>query len=117
LYTRGVQGILKHTSMETSTKTMEIAQTIMDQIKYADRSALMAWGATHFAAIGESKEFQGGLAFQVNGLTHRGWVKVSLRWVDDYTIIFINKNREVVKTVEGCYCDMLVPVIDFIEGK
>lgn len=108
---------INNMNMETSNKTMEIAQTIMDQIKYADRSALMAWGATNFAAISESKEFQGGLTFQVNGLTHKGWVKVCLRWVDDYTIVFINKNREVVKTVEGCYCDMLVSVIDFIEGK
>lgn len=103
--------------METTTKTMEIAQTILEQIKYADRSALMAWGARNFSAVSESKEFQGGLAFQVNGLTHKGWVKVCLRHVDDYTIIFINKNREVVKTFEGAYCDMLVEVIDWIEGK
>lgn len=103
--------------MKTSTPTMEIARTILNQIQYADRSALMAWGASNFAAISPSREYQGGLAFQVLGLKHKGWVKVSLRWVDDYTIEFINRNREVVKTVEGCYCDMLVPVIDFIEGK
>lgn len=103
--------------MSTTTQTMEIAQTILDQIKYSDRSALMAWGAKNFAAIGESKEFQGGLAFQVNGLTHQGMVKVCLRWVDDYTIIFVNKKRETVKTFEGAYYDMLVPVIDWIEGK
>ena len=77
----------------------------------------MAWGATNFAALSESKEFQGGLVFKVNGLTHQGWVKICLRWVDDYTIVFINRNREVVKTFEGAYCDMLVPVIDWIEGK
>ena len=103
--------------METTIRTMEIAQTILAQIKYADRSALMAWGASNFAAIGESKEFQGGLTFQVNGLTHKGWVKVCLRWVDDYTVEFINKKWELVKTTEGAYCDMLVPVIDWIEGK
>ena len=103
--------------MESTSKIMEIAQTILDQIRYADRMAIIAWGAKNFSAISESKEFQGGLAFQVNGLTHKGWVKVCLRWVDDYTIIFINKNREVVKTFEGAYCDMLVPVIDWIEGK
>jgi len=103
--------------METSSQTMEIARTILEQIQYADRSALLAWGATNFAVISESKEYQGGLAFKVNGLTHKGWVKVCLRWVDDYTIIFINKNREIVKTLVGCYCDMLVEVIDWIEGK
>ena len=105
--------------METSTikQRMELAQTVLDQIKYADRSALMAWGATRFAAIKESKEFQGGLEMTVNGLKHKGWVKIELRWVDDYTITFINKKRQIVKVVEGCFCDMLVPVIDFIEGK
>ena len=103
--------------MESTSKTMEIAQTILDQIRFTDKWALMSWGASNFSAINESKEFQGGLTFQVNGLTHKGWVKVCLRWVDDYTIIFINKNREVVKTFEGAYCDMLVPVIDWIEGK
>lgn len=101
----------------TLDEPMQIARTIIDQIKYADRSALMAWGATRFAAVSPSKEFQGGLSFQVNGLTHQGWVSIKLRWVDDYTIIFTNKKREVVKTFEGAYCDMLVPVIDWIEGK
>lgn len=103
--------------METISRTMEIAQTILKQIKYTDQSALMAWGARNFCAISESKEFQGGLEFQVNGLIHKGWVKIGLRWVDDYTVSFINQNREVVKTVEGVYCDMLIDVIDWIEGK
>ena len=103
--------------METTSRTMEIAQIILDQIKYADRSALMAWGAKNFSAISESKDYEGGLTFQVNGLIHQGWVKVCLRWVDVYTIIFINQNREVVKTKEEIYCDMLVPAIDWIEGK
>ena len=103
--------------METSSRTMEIAKTIIEQINHTDRSALMAWGAKNFLAISESKDFKGGLAFQVNGLHHKGLVKVCLRWVDDYTIIFINRNREVVKSFEGAYCDMLVPAIDWIEGR
>lgn len=50
--------------MSTTTQTMAIAQTILEQIQYADRSALWAWGATNFGAIGESEEFQGGLTFK-----------------------------------------------------
>lgn len=103
--------------MTQQEETMHIAQTIIDQIKYADRSALLAWGAKNFAAVSPCKEFQGGLSFQVNGLTHKGWVTVKLRWVDEYTIIFTNRNREVVRTFEGAFYDMLVPVIDWIEGK
>jgi hypothetical protein len=93
--------------MSTTTQTISIAQTILEQIQYADRSALWAWGATNFGAIGESKEW----------LSHQGWIKVCLRWVDDYTIVFMNKKLEVVKTTEGVFCDMLVPIIDWIEGK
>ena len=103
--------------METILQLFVIAQTIREQIRFADRSALWAWGATNCVALLESEEYQGGLEFQVNGLTHQGWVKVCLRWVDDYTIVFINQNREVIKTTEGIYCDMLVPAIDWIEGK
>lgn len=103
--------------MSEQQETMQIARIILNQIKYADQSALLAWGASHFSAVTESKEFQGGLSFQVSGIIHQGWVTIKLRWVDDYTIVFTNKKREVVKTFEGAYCDMLVPVIDWIEGK
>ena len=103
--------------MKTSAQTIEIATTILNQIKYADRSALMAWGATNFSAISASREYQGGLSFQVLGLKHKGWINIFLRWVDDYTIEFINQDRQLVKTTKQCYCDMLVPIIDWIEGK
>ena len=59
--------------MNTSNNnTMEIARTILNQIMYADRSAMKAWGARNHAAVAESKEFQGGRTFQVNGLKHKG---------------------------------------------
>lgn len=107
------------TSMNTETenKTMEIAKTIISQIKYADRMAMWAWGVSRIAAISESKEFAGGVEMVVNGLTHKGWVKVQLRWVDDYTISFIQRSGEVVKKVEQVYCDMLVDILDWAEGK
>lgn len=97
--------------------TMEIARTILNQIKYGDQWALGSYGATNFAALSENKERSGGLSFQVNGLKHKGWATIELRWVDDYTVIFTNKKREVVKRVEGVYCDQLVEVLDYIEGR
>lgn len=96
---------------------MEIAQTILNQIKHGDAWALAAYGATSFAAVGETKERAGGLSFQVNGLKHKGWATIQLTWLDTYTIVFTNRKREVVKTVEGVYCDQLVSVLDYIEGK
>jgi hypothetical protein len=96
---------------------MEIARTIIEQIKYADKWALMAYGSRNFIALPESKDYQGGLQFQVNGFHHKGFVKIQLKWIDTYTITFISKKGEIVKEVEDVYCDMLVDVLDFIEGK
>lgn len=98
-------------------RVMEIAETILGQIKYLDKMALMAWGAKNFVALPKSKEFQGGLRFKVNGLKHRGWVTIELTYLDEYTISFINEEVEVVKVYHGIYCDMLVDIIDYVEGK
>lgn len=96
---------------------MEIARTIIEQIKYSDKWALMAYGSKNFVAMQESKEFQGGLQFQVNGFHFKGTVRIQLKWIDTYTITFISKKGEVVKEVEDVYCDMLIEILDYIEGK
>jgi hypothetical protein len=103
--------------METQTQSLAIAKEILNQIRCLDRSALMAWGARNFIALPESKEFQGGVRFTVNGLTHQGFVTVELRYADDYTVSFISKAGELVHSVERVYCDMLVDIIDYVEGK
>ncbi|TXD53647.1 hypothetical protein [Polaribacter sp. IC063] len=97
--------------------SVQIAQTILNQIKCLDKSAVMAWGAKSFCSLSENKTRVGGLSFQVNGLTHKGWVTVELDWLDTYRVVFTNRKRVVVKTIEGVYCDMLVDIIDFVEGK
>jgi hypothetical protein len=96
---------------------MEIATTILEQINYGDKWALMAYGAKNYLALPELKEYQGGLQFQVNGLQHKGTVRIQLKWIDTYTIIFINKNGETTKEVEDVYCDMLIDILDYIEEK
>ena len=82
---------------------MEIVKTILEQIKYADKWALMAYGSKNFIALPESKEYQGGLQFQCSGIVHKGLVRIQLKWIDTYTISFLNKNGEVVKKVEDVY--------------
>ena len=74
-------------------------------------------GAKNFHSMSEDKEFSGGLGFMVNGLQHKGWVKIQLRWMDDYTITFVNKKREVVKVLKGIFCDQLVEMLDYVEGR
>jgi hypothetical protein len=103
--------------METVTQSIEIAKEILNQIKCLDRWALGAWGAANCLALSESKKYQGGLRFNVSGIRHKGAVLIQLRWVDDYTVSFVNNKGAEVHRVEGVYCDMLVDIIDWIEGK
>jgi len=98
-------------------QSIVIARTILNQINEFDRWALMAFGAQNFVALDESKEYQGGVRFNVNGLRHKGCVMIQLRWVDDYTVSFVNTKNEMVKMYEGVYCDMLVNILDWLEGK
>ncbi len=97
--------------------TMEIARTILNQIKFGDRMFLMAVGATNFASLSSTEFRMGGLEFQVNGLLHRGWCKIELKFNDSYRIIFVNRKREIVKKVDECYCDQLIEILDYVEGR
>ena len=97
--------------------SIQIAKTILNQIKTLDRYALMAWGAKSYVSLPESKSSQGGVTFKVNGLVFKNWVKIELTWLDVYNVSFINKNGEVVKQFDGVYCDMLVDIIDWVENK
>lgn len=98
-------------------ESVQIAKTIIQQIKACDFWFLGAIGAHQFVALPSSGEFQGGVRFRVNGIKHKGYVSIELRWVDDYTIKFLSRAGEVVKTTEGVYCDMLVDILDWVEGR
>lgn len=101
----------------TTDRTMELANEIRNQINCGDRWYLPSVGATHFAVISEKDGYLGGLEFHVNGLNLKGWVKIRLTFMDEYEISFINRNREVVKVVDGVYCDELISVLDYVENK
>lgn len=98
-------------------ETMVIAKTLMQQINVQDPYALMAYGAHNFAALSNTNERLGGLEFKVNGLVHKGWCKIELTFMDTYRVLFINSKREVVKTVDECYCDQLIQILDYVEGR
>jgi hypothetical protein len=102
--------------MET-TRTQEIAKTILDQITMGDAWFLPAVGAKNYVSMPECNDFAGGLRFACNGLKHRGYAVIMLRWVDTYTVSFLNKKGDVVKTCEDVYCDELVQTLDYIEGR
>jgi hypothetical protein len=93
---------------------MTIPQIIISQILSLDNLALSAYGSKNFYSIDESSEYQGGLGFSVNGLHHKGEVKILLKWIDVYEIQFL-KRSEIIKQYDDVYCDMLVEILDYIE--
>lgn len=104
--------------------TMEIAKTILEQIKATDRAALMAWGARNFVSMSEGT-FEGhgqlgGIMFMVNGLKFRGKVVIRLMASDTYTIetgrIYKGEWKR-SRLVDDIYCDNLVDVIDALIEK
>ena len=94
---------------------MTIANTILEQIRLADRAALMAWGVKEIVAM------ENGLRFKSTGMVKwKGYVEVVLdEGKDLYNIEFFKlrkAERKITKRVEGVYCDELVPNIDAVVG-
>lgn len=94
---------------------MTIANTILEQIRLADRAALMAWGVKEIVTM------ENGLRFKSSGMVRwKGYVEVVLdEGKDLYNIEFFKlrkTERKVTKRVEGVYCDELVPNIDAVVG-
>lgn len=99
--------------------SLEIANIILDQIRTADRSALMAWGSNKFIALNEEKigdKFSlGGVKFNVKGLKYTGTVIVRLMANDTYTVEIGRPYKLEFKTkakVDDVYCDTLMDTID-----
>ena len=88
---------------------MEIAKTILEQLKGDDLMGLMAWGAREFQNTGT------GLQFKVSGAKMKGYVKIELdEGADLYDITFykgIGKPKE-MKAVKGIYFDEMSGLID-----
>lgn len=91
------------------TQNLIVAETIRDQIKAADPSALMAWGASAFVG---GEDF---LMFRVRGMKMKGVVQVKLNTSEDlYEIKFFKGlgKPKLIDEIKGVYCDMLMETID-----
>jgi hypothetical protein len=84
---------------------MEMAMYIMRILK-SQLMKMWSWGFNTPTAL------ENGLQFKVNGFKFKGIVEVVYNeGTDLFDISFIRRNK-VVDTIEGCYLDMLVNVID-----
>jgi hypothetical protein len=94
---------------------MNIAQTILSQIKQIDPSALFAWGAKDLTNTGT------GLQFKTTGMTPwKGFVKINYNEGQDlYEIEFFRIRKSEVKvdkTVTEVYAEDMVHIIDSFVG-
>ena len=123
--------------------SIEIAETIRDQIKTIDKRALWAYGAEDFTSIdagsyqspyftktlvwdggflNAGRSYSGGLAFIVNGIRHKGCVSIFLNNSDYYDIIcteFMDDDGrvKVASHATDIFCANLVKVLDLlVEG-
>ena len=90
---------------------MEVAKTILSQIKALDSRAMWAWGAKDLIAMPE------GLKFKTSGMCRwKGHVYVKYnRSTDLYNVEFFRiRKADVVmdRVAEDIFCDQLVDVID-----
>lgn len=90
---------------------MNVAKTILDQIKSLDPMAMFAWGAKDLVAMND------GLKFKTSGMVRwKGYVYVQYDEGHDlYNVIFAQlRKMEWIERdrVEGVYFDQLTSVID-----
>ena len=93
-----------------------IAQTIIAQIKAADRWCLAACGARDYVALDATEDRIGGLSFRVTikpNLFHK--VIIELTHSDDYRVILWGGARSVLRgeelAEEFCYCENLAETV------
>lgn len=91
---------------------MNIAQTILSQIKTLDGRAMWAWGAKDLVNTGS------GLQFKVGGLAKfKGHVLIKLNTSDLYDVEFYKIRKgdmKVTNTFSDVFADNLVEVIDSV---
>jgi hypothetical protein len=90
---------------------MNVAQTILQQIKSIDPWAMAAWGAKDLVNMGA------GLKFKTSGMVKwKGYVHVKYDAGNDvYDVDFYRiRGAKIIvdNAIQGVYCDMLVDVVN-----
>ena len=99
------------------TETQQIANTIRDQIKTADRWCLPACGARDLLALDATEDRRGGLKFRVTITSPRTkhYIVIELTHLDEYLVKRIKIKRGtyeiIIEEEETCYCDTLAATV------
>ena len=102
----------KEHSFEDNRYSKEIANIIMQQIKYPNKVVYFTWGATQFS-YGINVHNNPFLRFKVNGMKFKGYVWIFYnRGMDWYDIEFISTHGNLKHRIEEVYFDELQEKID-----
>jgi len=72
------------------------------------KTIVWCWGATEFTGYKEDA-----LVFKVRGYKHKGYVVITLGFIDTYNIHLLSfKGEQVGETITDIYCDRLTDAID-----
>lgn len=86
-------------------RDFEPAQTL--QLIRSSGPICWSWGMHAVEIYGKK-----GLMFTVNGHHHKGYVFIALSFMDTFTVLFINKQGDVLDEYKDVYVDELVKTID-----
>ena len=102
----------KEFSFEDNRYSKEIANVILQQIKYPNKVVYFTWGATQFS-YGINVHNNPFLRFKVNGMKFKGYVWIFYnRGMDWYDIEFISTHGNLKHRIEEVYFDELQEKID-----
>ena len=102
----------KDFSFEDNRYSKEIANIILQQIKYPNKVVYFTWGATQFS-YGINVHNNPFLRFKVNGMKFKGYVWLFYnRVMDWYDIEFISTHGNLKHRIEEVYFDELQEKID-----
>ena len=102
----------KEFSFEDNRYSKEIANIIMQQIKYPNKVVYFTWGATQFS-YGINVHNNPFLRFKVNGMKFKCYVWIFYnRGMDWYDIEFISTHGNLKHRIEEVYFDELQEKID-----
>lgn len=90
---------------EEQKQSLEIANTIRQQLFGTGTVKVWSWGAHNWVAI------PNGLLFKVQGFIFKGYVAINLMPDDTYTIKLV-KDQKIVKEFSDVHFDEMVDLID-----
>lgn len=97
---------------------MQIALTILQQIKAFDGTILLRYNADQFKVLSETDKREGGISFTINPYPNpKGIVKIDIEldWRDEYRVSFVGADNVVRKMVKNVHFPELVPVLSWVE--